>query len=307
MRYGIFVWMVEKIKMKKWIRIFCIAICTVFLFYLVVFRPLYHTPSPPPLAKTYQTLKGIENFVRHFDSVGNTNIKRILAGAEMESIEINRQIAAELIQDETQKNPEEIKGLDVSKGLFYDGWKMPILFMQTNNAAYYKLHPSLRHGNPSVIAWSSGKNKINEFGYDDDSFPGEHLPIKQGGHKLRILLRKTYLDTLYVLIDYPDRSNIQDVNDLKTLLKNKGKLQELEADGEGVVYFNPNLDLWLSAMNDDENQQELKNTVSDYAIILEIENQYLGVRFNNKSKSRIKDVPKWAKKWEIENGLKNDE
>lgn len=293
--------------MKKWIRLFCIAICTVLLFYVVILRPLSYIPPPSPLGKTYHTLKVIENYVRHFDSVGNTNIKRILAGAEMESIEINRQIAAELIQGETQKNLEEIKGLDVSKGLFYDGWKMPILFMQTNNADYSKLHPSLKHGNPSVIAWSSGENKMNEFGYGDDSFPGEHLPIKQGEHKLRILLRKTYLDTLYVLTDYPDRSHIRDGNDLKTLLKNKVKLQELEADGEGVVYFNPNLDLWLSASNDDENQKELKNTVSDYAIILEIENQYLGVRFNNKSERGIKDVPKWAKKWEIENDSKVNE
>lgn len=101
-------------------------------------------------------------------------IEKILTNSEISSLEYNRQLA-EIFNNSSysylKKDIEDYGFIDPD-GLFYDVWGIPIYFIQTNNVDFQKLHPDLRRikkDNP-VIAWSSGKNKTNEFGYGDDIY-----------------------------------------------------------------------------------------------------------------------------------------
>lgn len=75
------------------------------------------------------------------------------------------------------KKDIENDGFIAQDGLFYDTWGVPVYFMQKNNIDFHKLHPDLKRFKKDfpVIAWSSGKNKSNEFGYGDDIYVEKYV------------------------------------------------------------------------------------------------------------------------------------
>lgn len=83
-------------------------------------------------------------------------------------------------------------------------------------------------------------------------------------------IKMLYLEALFVLSDTPD---ISDIEQLRTSLRDKGKLKEIEAKyGESNLFFNPSLSLWKTSM-------EESNT-TNYFIILNLTNKYCVV-YNN--------------------------
>ena len=51
------------------------------------------------------------------------------------------------------------------------------ILCKKNNIDFHKLHPDLKRFKKDfpVIAWSSGKNKSNEFGYGDDIYVEKYV------------------------------------------------------------------------------------------------------------------------------------
>ena len=106
-------------------------------------------------------------------------IEKILTNSEISSLEYNRKLA-EIFNKSTYgylKKDIENDGFIAPDGLFYDAWGIPVYFMQTNNVDFHKLHPDLKRFKKDfpVIAWSSGKNKSNEFGYGDDIYVEKYV------------------------------------------------------------------------------------------------------------------------------------
>ncbi|MDD3915133.1 MAG: hypothetical protein PHF76_10860 [Bacteroidales bacterium] len=230
--------------------------------------------------------------------------KEILAIGNEDSLEINKRVLSAF---RAIPLPELLKYLrveEMTKGsnLLCDGWGTPFCFMQINNAEYYKLHPTLRWGANHITFWSAGKNKTNEFGYGDDFLRCTWYTERE--KERRLLLRKTYLDALYA-IEYNNNNSeieeIQSVEDLRVLLRNTSRFKELEAYGASNVFFNPDFDLWDYALSHDVDIKGLKDPekgYSEFAIILETEGQYFGVRFNHRAENGMTDVPMWARKWD---------
>lgn len=82
-----------------------------------------------------------------------------------------------------------------------------------------------------------------------------------------------HLEALYMLSDTPD---ISDIEQLRTSLRDKGKLKEIEAKyGESNLFFNPNLSLWKSSMEE--------NNITNYFIILNFTNKYCVVVNNGQT------------------------
>ncbi len=75
-------------------------------------------------------------------------------------------IIAESYQKACKRNPR-MAGHDY----FCDHWGSPVCFMHINSTEHTKLHPELQpRGNVPLVYWFVGANKINEYGYGDDSF-----------------------------------------------------------------------------------------------------------------------------------------
>lgn len=77
-------------------------------------------------------------------------------------------------------------------------------------------------------------------------------------------LKALHLEALIELSDTPD---ISDIVQLRTSLRDKGKLKEIETKyGESNLFFNPSLSLWKSSTEE--------NNITNYLIILNLTNKY---------------------------------
>jgi hypothetical protein len=77
-------------------------------------------------------------------------------------------------------------------------------------------------------------------------------------------LKALHLEALIELSDTPD---ISDIEQLRTSLRDKGKLKEIETKyGESNLFFNPSLSLWKSSTEE--------NNITNYLIILNLTNKY---------------------------------
>ena len=77
-------------------------------------------------------------------------------------------------------------------------------------------------------------------------------------------LKILHLEALIELSDTPD---ISDIEQLRTSLRDKGKLKEIETKyGESNLFFNPSLSLWKSSTEE--------NNITNYFIILNLTNKY---------------------------------
>jgi hypothetical protein len=87
-----------------------------------------------------------------------------------ESLTINRKMAV-LLKSTGDKDITAGR-LVAGDGLFYDGWRRPLLFMHTNSVSYEQLNSVLRGKSRPIVIWSAGPNGTNEFGHGDDIFSG---------------------------------------------------------------------------------------------------------------------------------------
>lgn len=329
-------------KTKLIIKIICFIIIIVFGFLMII--SLFYRYTPPPSIISNSRLTKLSYVFEYIIKNNKKNIiKNLLSIKKSDSFYINKKILSIFREvPETELLSElfkhhKVEEMTEGNDFLCDAWGNPLCFMLPDSAELYKLHPALRRwelpdllewnnevreedklyptikeGWQIIFFWSAGENKINEFGYGDDVIAGHK---KGGGSKELRLLRKTYFNALYSLkndIDDSDRNKLTDVESLRFILREKGILRELQAYGkygENTVLLNPNIKQWFSALEQNEDTKEQVKSYSDFAIILESKGYFFGVRFDGSggAEGDMPDVPLWARKWEIESGLKNDE
>jgi hypothetical protein len=147
-----------------------IGLLTVLLAFsaLIVGSRAMKKPSLTPLPRTANLLCSV---LDDYDGLSELEKRQFMSALKKtpDSLSINRTLVKVLRARTNNLWPMDISYL--SNSVLVDAWGSPLHFSMTNSATNGGLAPLLKFNDRPFVSWSSGPNRINEFGSGDDILP----------------------------------------------------------------------------------------------------------------------------------------